>query len=229
METLTISGKPVEADSQIPFYLTEEYEQAMDARKQEEQKEAGILLASIEAFQEKQEIYAVEQFQNSQKQKIEDFQYYKIPKEYRQHGGSFSKTVQKHLYGLCQAKGVDFEKAVALIETESGYKSNAMGKAEDTGYMQIIPQIHKDRMKRLGCTDMADPIQNMEVGIDLLSELLGKYGGDYKMAFTAYQCGPGGADKHWFSRGIKASPYAKTILKKAVRIRKELDEAENQR
>ena len=54
--------------------------------------------------------------------------------------------------------------------------------------MQIQERWHKDRMKRLGVTNLYDSEQNITVGCDILSELLNKYG-NYKDALSAYNSG----------------------------------------
>lgn len=43
------------------------------------------------------------------------------------------------------------------------------------GIMQVSPKWHKDRMKRLGVTDLKDIRQNMTVATDYLSELKESY------------------------------------------------------
>lgn len=77
----------------------------------------------------------------------------------------------------------------ALIEEESGWLSSAEGdNGESVGLMQIQERWHKDRMKRLGVTNLYDSEQNITVGCDILSELLNKYG-NYRYALSAYNSG----------------------------------------
>lgn len=89
--------------------------------------------------------------------------------------------------------------------------------------MQIVPKWHEDRMERLNCQNLLDPYQNVHVGVDYLAELLDRYGGSYEKALTAYQYGPTGAYKYFFSAGVDASPYAKEVLAVAERIEAELE------
>ena len=147
---------------------------------------------------------------------------YHIPVEYAREGGYFPAAIQLHAYRESVEKGMDYAVVVAAIETESGYHSGSIGNDGDTGYLQIIRAFHADRMKRLGVTDLGDPYQNITVGIDYMAELLTAYDGNYEKALTAYNCGPTGAYKYYFSAGVEANSYAQTVLAKAERIRAEL-------
>jgi hypothetical protein len=54
--------------------------------------------------------------------------------------------------------------------------------------MQIQERWHKERLTRLGITNLYDPEQNVTVGCDILSELLNKYG-NYEDALSVYNSG----------------------------------------
>lgn len=158
---------------------------------------------------------------------LSDFKQYKIPEEYTADGGYFPDIMQQYTFTICKQNGIEYAKVLALIETESAYKWDAIGNADDVGYMQIIQKYHNDRMERLQCYNLLDPFQNIRVGVDYLAELLEKYNGDYEKVFTAYQCGTYGAYKYWFSAGVNASPYAKQVIERADRIEAELEVAQN--
>ena len=49
----------------------------------------------------------------------------------------------------------------AIVEKESNYNPNAHGLSDDTGLMQIIPKWNRERMKRLGVTNLNDTNQNI--------------------------------------------------------------------
>lgn len=54
---------------------------------------------------------------------------------------------------------------LAIIEHESGYEFDKVGDGgQSKGYMQIYEKWHADRMKRLNCTDLMNPYQNVRVG-----------------------------------------------------------------
>ena len=229
-----------------PYYMTEEYRLMKLKEQKEAEAEAEELKASIEAYQEEQEAKAEEEFKAMQEsyeeleelshpfntmsqdysaEDIEGFNYYEIPSEYSDYGGYFPKAMQIYLWCICKEKGFDYPTAVAMIEQESGYQYDEVGKASDSGYFQVIPKYHKERMTRLEATDMLNPYQNAMIAIDYMVELLDKYDGNMKKALTAYNSGPDGAYKYYFSAGVDASPYAKAILKRAERIRKEMQDA----
>ena len=151
------------------------------------------------------------------------FKAYQIPHELEVDGGSFPDVMQKYTYIICNQAGVEYTKVLAMIEIESGYQWGAVGSGGDIGYMQIMQKWHEERMEKLGCGNIYDPFQNIRVGVDYLAELLEKYGGSYEKALTAYQSGPSGAYKYWFSAGVNASPYAKEVLAKAARIEEEME------
>lgn len=86
--------------------------------------------------------------------------------------------------------GLDPGIVKAIIKVESGGDPNAVGDGgEAIGLMQIQPRWHKERMERLGVTDLTDPESNVRVGCDYLAELLNKYDWDYIAALTAYNAG----------------------------------------
>lgn len=77
----------------------------------------------------------------------------------------------------------------AICEKESRMNADAVGDGgEAYGLMQIQPKWHKERMARLGVTDLLDPQQNIMVGADLLRELLDMHG-TYERALNAYNTG----------------------------------------
>ena len=121
--------------------------------------------------------------------------------------------VQRCIKDLCTEEGMDPTVIIAMIEVESNYDSDALGDGGNSfGLMQIQPRWHSERMQALGVTDLLDPKQNVTVGIDILAELVAKYEGNIEMALVAYNAGPTGAYRHWFSRGVYSSDYSKKVL-----------------
>lgn len=154
---------------------------------------------------------------------VEGFTFYELPEDFKQSGGELPEAVQVYTYCLCRQNNVEFEKVLAVIETESGYRWDAESGVA-YGYMQIVPGCHYDRMERLGVCDISDPYQNIKTGIDYLAELLKKYDGDYKKALTAYRWGATGAYRDYFSKGQGSCAYADTVMERAGRIKKQLEE-----
>lgn len=119
------------------------------------------------------------------------------------------KELQSHINELCDHYDVDMPLALAIIGQESGYNPELAGDGGNSiGLMQIQPQWHAGRMDRLGVTDLADPYQNVTVGIDLLAELLDS--GSVEWAITAYNAGTAKAD---FNREVGVtSEYTESVL-----------------
>ena len=104
------------------------------------------------------------------------------------------KETQRLLYNACEATGMDMALAVSVIWRETHFQ-NLMGDGGDSyGYMQVQPRWHRDRMARLGVTDLLDPYSNFLVGCDFLAELLEKY--DLPNALTYYNSGSPGYNQY---------------------------------
>jgi glycoside hydrolase family 23 protein len=97
--------------------------------------------------------------------------------------------INSHVEKTAKRYGLDSKIIKALIEEESGWVASAEGdNGNSIGLMQIQERWHKERMKRLGVTNLYDSEQNITVGCDILSELLNKYG-NYRDALSAYNSG----------------------------------------
>lgn len=143
---------------------------------------------------------------------------YEIPEEYQRTGGKLPQVVQVYTYCLCREYEIDYNVIIAMIEVESGYRWDAeSGMAY--GYMQIVPEFHRERMEQLHVTDIMQPYGNIRVGIDYFAELVWKYEWSYTKALTAYKYGEYGADQEYFSKGKVTSGYAETVMEIADRIR----------
>ena len=119
------------------------------------------------------------------------------------------KELQSHINELCDHYDVDMPLVLAIIGQESGYNPGLTGDGGNSiGLMQIQPKWHSARMDKLGVTDLADPYQNVTVGIDLLAELLAS--GSEEWAITAYNAGTAKAD---FNREVGVtSEYTESVL-----------------
>lgn len=107
---------------------------------------------------------------------------------------------QACLLAACDESGVPFELALAVVRKESTYQNITGDGGDSVGYMQVQPKWHQERMRRLGVTDLTQPLANFRVGCDYLAELMDKY--PTEEALTAYNSGkPGKSD------------YADTVLK----------------
>ena len=111
-----------------------------------------------------------------------------------------------HMYNICP------EFIMAIIEAESSGNQYAVN-GGCKGLMQIYEKYHKDRMERLGVTDIFDIRGNILVGVDYLSELFNKYE-DPAMVLMVYN-GDSSAWIYWNSDGA-ISKYANKILKRSA-------------
>lgn len=131
--------------------------------------------------------------------------YYDIP---------LSKELQDYTKKICKKyANVDETLVYAVIKKESSFNPKALGDGgASKGLMQIQQKWHGKRMDKLNVTSLMNAKGNIKVGVDILSEKIEKYD-DLGMALTAYNAGDGGAYKYYFSKGVYANGYAKTVLK----------------
>jgi soluble lytic murein transglycosylase-like protein len=102
--------------------------------------------------------------------------------------GSFSQLIEQ----AAEKYGVDADLIEAVIQAESNYDADAVSSAGAQGLMQLMPATAKS----LGVTDAFDPVQNINGGVKLLSQLLNQYDGNVKLALAAYNAGPGAVAKY---------------------------------
>lgn len=127
-----------------------------------------------------------------------------------------SGQVQHHIKDICAEYDVDMELVLAIIQRESQYNANAIS-ADGLAYglMQIVTICHKERMKRLEVTDILNPYQNVEVGIDTLAYLFDRYGKDNtNYVLMCYNMGEGNAKKC----GKTETAYTRDIMQIKERI-----------
>jgi hypothetical protein len=124
-----------------------------------------------------------------------------------------SEELQIHIFEECEKHNIAPAIVIAMIERESSFREKVVGDNGDSlGLMQIQTKWHKERMEKLGCTDLLNPHENIMVGIDFLAELLERYEGDVTKALTAYNSGK--------FRGT-VTKYASGIIERAEHFEKE--------
>ena len=133
--------------------------------------------------------------------------------------------LQAFIIHTCEELSIDPAIIIAMIDRESSFKADAIGDSgESVGLMQVKERWHSERMERLGADDLFNPLQNVAVGIDYLVELRDKYDGNIEMALMAFNAGPSGAHKHYFSKGIFSSDYSKYVLKTSEALKEGLED-----
>lgn len=143
------------------------------------------------------------------------YQFYEVPE------GEFPEVYQKYTFEICEKYGVPYEIVFSIIQRESRFDRYAIGDdGESFGYMQVMQKWHEDRMIRLDVEDLSNPEGNILVGVDYLSELLGKYP-EMNRALMAYNCGPTTANELW-NQGIYHTKYTKEVMEEAEAIRNEI-------
>lgn len=120
------------------------------------------------------------------------------------------EELQLHIISEAVEHNIDPAIIIAMAYKESRYKANAIGdNGNSYGLLQIQPKWHYKRMKKLGCTDLLDPYQNVTVGVDYLAEQIDRYGGDVAKGLTAYNKG------HYAG---KVTNYAKSVIATAEEL-----------
>lgn len=120
--------------------------------------------------------------------------------------------LQKFIIGKAEEIGIDPAVIFAMARKESTYDPGAIGDNGDSlGLLQIQPKWNMERMERLGCLDLLDPYQNATVAVDLMGELMNRYG-DVPVALTVYNWG------HWPGY---VTEYAQTVMQYAEELNDE--------
>ena len=117
---------------------------------------------------------------------------------------------------------------LAIMWTESHFRSNAKSYVRATGLMQIMPQTGhflSKAMKRPIPAAMVrelinDPVVNIEMGVFYLKTLLERFNDNYRLATVAYNMGPGRVKKRLERRldvGVR-NRYLNRVRRAYVRL-----------
>lgn len=118
--------------------------------------------------------------------------------------------VLEHLMSRCKEYDVPLSLALAVIETESGFHSDAKN-GNCVGYMQINSINTETLSEAIGITDLTDPYQNISSGVYMLGVLHTKYQ-DWSKALISYNFGENGAYRKYFSAGVYSTKYSRKVL-----------------
>ena len=110
---------------------------------------------------------------------------------------------------------VEQELIRAMIQVESGWKTDAVSNKGAQGLMQLMPRT----AAMLGVADPFDPEQNIEGGVKYISDLTDKYRGDVEKALAAYNAGPARVDAGQIPS--VSNRYVKNVMALYRRIREQ--------
>ena len=121
---------------------------------------------------------------------------------------------QVYIYQLCEEKGIEYELILGMIQLESNFDANLVchnsNKSVDRGYMQINSCREKE-LKNQGYTDLLDPYQNLEIGINIIADLLNRYEEEH-IALSCYNKGENGFKKNYANKGIYQTAYSQRVI-----------------
>lgn len=143
---------------------------------------------------------------------FEEVKYFDVP---------LSNELQDFIFAECEKHNIAPAIIIAMIERESSFRAHVIGdNGTSFGLMQIKEKYQKERMKRLGCTDLLNPFENVKVGIDIVAELKEKKA-DLYWVLMAYNGGQSYANKRYKSG--KISNYALEVVERAEELTESLE------
>lgn len=113
---------------------------------------------------------------------------------------------------ISEELGAQYDICPELIQAICFKESSLQPDAESDGHigiMQVSTKWHKDRMDKLGVSDLFEPMQNMLVGTDYLAELIAQYE-DVSVALMIYNGDSSAED--FLNGSADVSAYADEIL-----------------
>ncbi|MFO7707674.1 MAG: lytic transglycosylase domain-containing protein [Desulfobacterales bacterium] len=124
---------------------------------------------------------------------------------------SGSDAIEKAIRRAASTYNLPPELIRSVIQAESAFRPDAVSPVGAQGLMQLMP----DTAKELGVVDPFDIRQNIDGGARYLRQMLDRFGGDLKLALSAYNAGPGAVEKY-----EGQVPYAETrdYVKRVLRF-----------
>jgi transglycosylase-like protein with SLT domain len=114
----------------------------------------------------------------------------------------FITDYDKDIMSVSAKHDVDPYLVKAVIKAESNFDPSAVSHKNAQGIMQLIPETASD----YGVDNPFDAKENMDGGVQYLSDLLNYFDGDLKLSLAAYNAGKGAVIKH----GFTIPPYPET-------------------
>lgn len=136
-----------------------------------------------------------------------------------------NEELQEFVFYLSAAYDIDFTFAMAVIQQESGFRSDVVSATNDYGLMQINEVNHQYLKEQLEITDFLNPYDNIRAGMFILRKLFEKYETPAKV-LMAYNMGESGASYLW-RQGIFEINYSKSVLQIQQEMNAELERSSN--
>jgi soluble lytic murein transglycosylase len=113
---------------------------------------------------------------------------------------------------------------LAVIETESSYRTTAVSNKGAVGLMQLRPFVARAIAAEIGPSAMrgqlVEPRTNIRLGSYYLAKLLRRFDGDLTLALEAYNRGPTRLEEHLAQGVILGKKYTSKVLKARERLKK---------
>lgn len=134
-----------------------------------------------------------------------------------------SKSLQQHIFKLCNENKDLYCLMIAIMEQESGFKSDSISyDGRDFGLFQIRDINFSWLKEELNITDCIEPYNNAKCAVHMISKLIDKYE-HYNLVLMAYNMGEYGAKCKW-EQGIYSSSYSRAVLPKYQKYKNQLKE-----
>lgn len=135
------------------------------------------------------------------------------------------EDMQEFIFYLSTGYNIDFTFVMALIQTESSFRTDIISETGDYGLMQINEINHEYLSETLGITDFTEPYNNIRAGMFILRKLFEKYETPEKV-LMAYNMGETGASILW-EQGVFETNYSKNVLAAQQEFNAELGRSSN--
>jgi soluble lytic murein transglycosylase-like protein len=121
------------------------------------------------------------------------------------------------VYEEARRADVDPLLVASIVARESSFRSRAVSQAGAVGLMQIRPFVAEDvatseALDWNGVETLHDPAINVRLGVSYYKQLLARFGGDERMALTAYNVGPTRVSLAVQTGTFRANRYARDVL-----------------
>lgn len=130
-----------------------------------------------------------------------------------------SKELQQGIFDICEEYSVSFEFIMSVIEQESSFDVYALGdNCESKGLMQIQKKWHYKLMEELGVSDLYVPLDNVKVGVALLSSYFEE---DDDVYYVLMKYNGGARYANNMIKDGKVSTYAREITERSAKYEEE--------